>query len=210
MRHPLVPRVCRPVVSKIGRAPVSPAAFSPLGSGARPPGYRPGGDPAAAVREPAGGRACCSCASVRLCGPGGGARPRQGPATLCTPTGASVCQKSAGRFHRPWPGLVGGLHHRRSAPAARPAARVPVDWAGVLLCASVLLVLGVPLPAAAQGQPTVAITWDAQAAWQEPSFTVTFTFSEDVEGFMGEDTGDLLLSPATGANFRPLPTELGP
>ena len=33
MRHPLVPRVCRPVVSKIGRAPISPAASSPLGSG---------------------------------------------------------------------------------------------------------------------------------------------------------------------------------
>ena len=45
MRHPLVPRVCRPVVSKIGRAPISPAAFSPLGSGARPPAVRPGGRP---------------------------------------------------------------------------------------------------------------------------------------------------------------------
>ena len=37
MRHPLVPRVCQPVVSKIGRAPISPAASSPLGSGARRP-----------------------------------------------------------------------------------------------------------------------------------------------------------------------------
>ena len=95
---------------------------------------------------------------------------------------------------------------RRQAvrPFGPPCGAGSGRWARFLLCASVLLVLGWPVPGLAQ--PTVAITWDEQAAWQEPSFTVTFTFSEAVEGFTGE-VEDILLSTLfllTGANFQAL------
>ena len=92
-------------------------------------------------------------------------------------------------------------------PCGPPRGAGAGRWAGFLLCASVLLVLGWPVPGSTQTTPTVTISWDAQAAWLEPSFTVTFTFSEAVTGFMGEDREDLLLSTPvllTGANFQAL------
>ena len=50
---------------------------------------------------------------------------------------------------------------------------------------------------------TLTITWDEQAARSQPSFTVTFTFSEAVEGFDAEDLEEnILVSPATEANFQ--------
>ena len=53
---------------------------------------------------------------------------------------------------------------------------------------------------------TLTITWDEQAARSQPSFTVTFTFSEAVEGFDAEDleNQNILVSPAMGANFQVL------
>ena len=83
---------------------------------------------------------------------------------------------------------------------------MPAGGRAFLLCASVLLVLGWPVPGSAQTTPTVTITWDEQAAWLEPSFTVTFTFSEAVEDLTGE-AEDILLGTATtvtGANFQAL------
>ena len=51
---------------------------------------------------------------------------------------------------------------------------------------------------------TLTITWDEQAARSQPSFTVTFTFSEAVEGFDAEDwrSHEVFASPATEANFQ--------
>ena len=97
-----------------------------------------------------------------------------------------------------------GVRRQAIRPFGQPRGSGSGRGARFLLCVSVLLVLGWPVPGLAQ--PTVAITWDEQAAWQEPSFTVTFTFSEAVEGFTGE-VEDILLSTLfllTGANFQAL------
>ena len=51
---------------------------------------------------------------------------------------------------------------------------------------------------------TLTITWDEQAARSQPSFTVTFTFSEAVEGFDAEDwrRHRVFAHAATEANFQ--------
>ena len=69
------------------------------------------------------------------------------------------------------------------------------------------LVWGLALPLTAAAQPTVEITWDQLTVWSESSFTLTFTFSEAVEGFTAEDLdlGEyLFVSPARKTNFQAL------